>query len=615
MLISLKSKIVVFIMISILSLVIVDAIINHHSLFYSYVIKLSLLLVILIASNYFVQWLIIDPLKKLSNVVNELKNSLSTNKSSNTTQQFDMDFITMELTNVVSLLKSKGEEFKKQSELFESILKEIESSIIVIDKEMRIIFCNPMSERLFGFNKNEIIGKNVMELYLSESVSKDELNNAFDEANKKGKYTYTLKRIVDNKSIHLESTLYPKRDSNEEISGYYLITNYISEAGRHQTRLYLQYKISRILVESTNLQDALKDVLRVICDTMRWDCGEIVIIDNQSNYLKYDIRWGLDSSFELIKRSEYYDFKYESGFISSDQMKGVIFNIEGRHHNKKGLMTFVGKNIFNYDDELKQTLQTISKIIGVFIERQEAEEKDKLYTDLLMKKNKELEEFAYVASHDLQQPLRVITGFAQLLESRFAENMGSEGKEMIGYISQSVKKMQDLIDDLLSYSRVSTNVRSFAFVNLKDIIENAISNLQSLIAQTGATIKVDNFSEMPDIYCDHIQISQVFQNLIDNAIKYRQKDIPPVIEISTMKRDDIITIAVQDNGIGFDISQVERVFKIFQRLHSDDQYPGTGIGLSICKKIIERHQGIIWVESEEGKGTTFYISLNIYPKK
>jgi len=244
-----------------------------------------------------------------------------------------------------------------------------------------------------------------------------------------------------------------------------------------------------------------------------------------------------------------------------------------------------------------------------------AEQKDRKFMELLSQKNKELEEFAYVASHDLQQPLRVLKGFTQLVESRLERKLDDEDKELIYYINKSVTNMQALIDDLLGYSRITTNVRQFTMANIKEIIDEAIKNLQPIIDETGTTFKFDNFNEYTEIYCDPIQMTQVFQNLFDNSIKYRKQNLPAVITISSRKTDINLIISVQDNGIGFDISHSERIFKIFQRLHSEDKYPGTGIGLSICKKIIERHDGIIWVESEEGVGTTFYIKIPLYDDK
>ncbi|MCX8068872.1 MAG: ATP-binding protein, partial [Thermodesulfovibrionales bacterium] len=421
-------------------------------------------------------------------------------------------------------------------------------------------------------------------------------------------YKRQFKRLIDNKIVYLESTVLALKDKNGGLFGYILKTDDISETGKSQTRLYLQYKISRILLESKDMQQSLQDVLKTICKNMMWDQGEIFIVDRQNGYLKYDIKWS------LLEEDGDDDIKRSNKLQSETSLKNVIFPIEGRD-KKIGSVTFISRVLYNFDEDLKHTIEIICKLISIFIERQESEENYKKYAELLVKKNKELEEFAYVASHDLQQPLRMITGFSQLIEERLSDKLNNEDKEIIGHISQSVKRMQDLIDDLLSYSRLTTNTRPFTFVKLKDIIEMAKSNLQSQIDSTGTTFEFDSNLDLIEIYCDKMQMVQLFQNLFDNSIKYRQTDIAPTISISLRKTADKITISVADNGIGFDISQVERIFKIFQRLHSDDKYPGTGIGLSICKKIIERHDGMIWVESEVGSGTTFYISLNTYPKK
>jgi signal transduction histidine kinase len=225
----------------------------------------------------------------------------------------------------------------------------------------------------------------------------------------------------------------------------------------------------------------------------------------------------------------------------------------------------------------------------------------------LRKSNSDLEQFAYVASHDLQEPLRMISSFLQLLQRRYEGQLDVDADEFIGYAVDGSKRMQKLIEDLLAYSRITSKGKEFKYVKMDDPLEKALVNLKLSIDENNAKV-VPNGS-LPTVYGDYTQITQLFQNLIGNAIKYRSK-IPPEIHISAMHNDDNLWLfSVRDNGLGIDPKYADQVFKIFRRLHTNEEYEGTGIGLAITKRIVERHNGQIWVESEAGKGSTFYFTL------
>ncbi|MDD1673499.1 MAG: ATP-binding protein [Methanomicrobiales archaeon] len=238
-------------------------------------------------------------------------------------------------------------------------------------------------------------------------------------------------------------------------------------------------------------------------------------------------------------------------------------------------------------------------------ERRQAEEEVQEHMANLKRSNEDLERFAYIASHDLQEPLRNVVSFSQLLSRRYAGKLDPDADEFISYIVEGGKRMQSLISDLLDYSRVNTRAKPFEPTNCEDVVEKVMQNLFFVIQESNATIET---TPLPVLNADPTQLEMVFQNLISNAIKFR-RDEPPFIHISAERSGDIWTFAVRDNGIGIDPAFQERIFEIFQRLHTRDKYPGTGVGLAIVKKIIERHGGRIWVESEEGKGSTFYFTL------
>jgi signal transduction histidine kinase len=224
----------------------------------------------------------------------------------------------------------------------------------------------------------------------------------------------------------------------------------------------------------------------------------------------------------------------------------------------------------------------------------------------LARSNAELEQFAYVASHDLQAPLATIASYAQLLEKRYQEQLDSQANKFIGNIVQGCTRMQALIDDLLEYSRVGRSQKPFKPTNCNQVLEQALANLQGVIRDTQAVV---SYGELPVVNGEISQLVQLFQNLVGNAIKYRNNQ-PPDISISVCKQHDYWLFSVADNGIGIARQHQERIFQIFQRLHTQKEYSGTGIGLAICQKIVERHGGRIWVNSEPGQGSTFYFTLN-----
>ncbi|MGZ7120297.1 MAG: sensor histidine kinase, partial [Methanobacterium sp.] len=228
--------------------------------------------------------------------------------------------------------------------------------------------------------------------------------------------------------------------------------------------------------------------------------------------------------------------------------------------------------------------------------------------DELKRSNQELQQFAYVSSHDLQEPLRTIASFTQLLERRYKGQLDNDADESMGYIVDAAKRMQTLINDLLQYSRVTTKGKEFRSVDVNEVLDTVFSNLKTNIDENNAEITVDN---LPIVIADGSQLVQLFQNLIGNAIKFKKPDEPPKIHISAHKEDNEYLFSVSDNGIGMESQYAERIFVIFQRLHTIDEYKGTGVGLSIAKKIVERHGGRIWVESELGEGSTFYFTLPI----
>jgi light-regulated signal transduction histidine kinase (bacteriophytochrome) len=225
----------------------------------------------------------------------------------------------------------------------------------------------------------------------------------------------------------------------------------------------------------------------------------------------------------------------------------------------------------------------------------------------LRRSNSDMDQFAYVASHDLQEPLRMITGYLQLLQRRYRGRLDAEAEEFIQFAVDGAARMKELIEDLLRFARTRIERTSFCIVSADLIFQNALANLGAAIEDSHAEITVDS---LPSICADPSLLTQVFQNLVANSIKFG-KDVHPMIHVSAARHGDEWIFAIRDNGIGIEPQYAERVFQLFERLHGSEEYPGTGVGLAISKKIVERHQGRIWFSSTPGEGSTFYFSIPV----
>ena len=250
------------------------------------------------------------------------------------------------------------------------------------------------------------------------------------------------------------------------------------------------------------------------------------------------------------------------------------------------------------------TLSKQAMIIDI-TEIKKTEEELKRISEELARSNAELKDFAYIASHDLKKPLQSIESFANLLARRYKGKLDAKADEFISYIVEGVQRLQILIKDLLEYSQIETKAKNITPTDCSFIVEEAMSNLKTAMDESNAVV---TYNKLPTIMSDPQQIISLFQNLIDNAIKFRSNKAPRV-RISADRKGNEWLFSIRDNGIGIDPENFEKIFVMFQRLHGSADFPGTGIGLSICKKIIERHGGRIWVESKPGNGATFFFVI------
>lgn len=268
---------------------------------------------------------------------------------------------------------------------------------------------------------------------------------------------------------------------------------------------------------------------------------------------------------------------------------------------KRVPMSYNAKALYDPDGHVTGVVGTGRNIT----EQEQAREVMENQANELSRSNEDLEQFAYVASHDLQEPLRMISSYVQLLAKRYKGKLDSDADEFIAYAVDGASRMQGLIIDLLAFSRVSSQGEDFESIDSEAPFKHAVANLAMTIEESGTTVTCGH---LPTVMADIGQMIQVFQNLVSNAIKFRG-EAPPRIHVSAEKTGKEWVFSVRDNGIGIDPEQSERIFVIFQRLHDKATYPGTGIGLAVCKRIVERHDGRIWVESEPGKGSVFCFTL------
>lgn len=247
-------------------------------------------------------------------------------------------------------------------------------------------------------------------------------------------------------------------------------------------------------------------------------------------------------------------------------------------------------------------------IIGLgrdITQRKEIDRELKEVAEELRRSNEELERFAYVASHDLQEPLRMVTSYLSLLEKKFSRELSPQAKEYMGFAVQGSIRMRELIDDLLRLSRINSQPFRPDSVDMNEVANIVVKDLHVAIGDAGAEVVLGS---LPIVRADEPQMRQLLTNLISNAIKFHS-DKPPRIEVSSIDYENDFVFSINDNGIGIDPQYQDKLFKMFSRLHTKDEYPGTGIGLAIAKKIVERHHGRIWFESEPGRGTTFYFTI------
>ena len=377
----------------------------------------------------------------------------------------------------------------------------------------------------------------------------------------------------------------------------------------------LLQEVQQELAERQRAEETLareRNLLRTLIDNLP-DC--IYVKDTASRFVVANTAtaqlMGAATPEELLGKTDadFYPQELAAQFHADDQ--GIIRSgqpLIGREEPLMDLATGKAGWLSTSKVPLRDSQGEIVGIVGIgrdITERKQAYEALQESLADLERSNKELERFAYIASHDLQEPLRMVTSYVQLLARRYQGQLDDDADEFIHYAVDGVSRMQELIHALLSYSRVGTRGKPPRPTNCERIVDLTLANLQVAIEESGAMVTRD---PLPTVTADSSQLLQVFQNLIGNAIKFRGHEAPR-IHVGAERRGDEWLFWVGDNGMGIDPQYHERVFAVFQRLHSREEHPGAGIGLAICRRIVQRHGGRMWVESDLGKGATFYFTI------
>ncbi len=481
--------------------------------------------------------------------------------------------------------------------LLNSIINSTNDLVFSINLDMELLTFNKAASSVFyrTNSKKLAIGKNIIDCLIEED--KEVMSQYFEEVFQGKSLTMypVLKDLETEELIHLAASFYPIMDKNNIITGCAVYAKNINELKETEQKLRISEQRYRTIFANTQMGIAMSskgvftDCNAAFAKMTGFTEEEIIGKDVISIMFAEDAEQSKkfnDDTYQTLKSIE-----FENRFIRKDGSKGWAWvHLQAIENEETNEIEYVGiladiSSLKKIQNDLNTKNQELQKYI---------------------ESNMQLENFAYLASHDLKSPIRSIVSFAQILQKSGMERLSTDEKDYLNFIIRASRNMQHLIDDLLMYSRVNTQKIKLSTINIRNLIKVIELELQSEIHQKNAQIICD---KLPYIEADLTQMRQLFQNLITNAIKFQRTDVPPIVNICSKEEDEHYRFKVQDNGIGIPKEYQERIFLLFKKLHNPSEYEGTGIGLSLCKKIVEQHQGKIWLESEPNQGTTFYFTI------
>ncbi|UTF52683.1 PAS domain S-box protein [Natronosalvus rutilus] len=471
---------------------------------------------------------------------------------------------------------------KRLESEFEEMLGRVTDAFYAVDDEFRFMHVNERAAELLQRPRAELLGEKLWELY-PEAAEVDEVWDAFHTAlNDQVSTSYDL--YFDPLDFWVEANLYP---SETGVSVYF---RDITESKQHE----LELERYRALTEAANdvivtidAESTIRSVNPAVEDVFGYEPNEL-IGESLTKLMRDDLavrhQAGLQRYLETNERTLDWDYVELKGQCADGSAVSLSITFSEIVYENDRYFTGVIRNI---SDRKKREWQ---------LERA---------NERLTRSNRRLEQFAYAASHDLQEPLRMVSSYLQLIEQRYGDDLDADGTDYLEFAIDGANRMRAMIEGLLEYSRIETGGKPLEPTDLDAVFEDVLDDLAGQIERSNATITSDS---LPRVQGDRTQLRQLFQNLLDNAMTY-SGDEPPQIHVSAEQDETEWVVSVCDEGIGLDPARADRVFEVFQRLHSREEYSGSGIGLALCKRIIERHGGDIWVDAELGEGATFSVTL------
>jgi two-component system, LuxR family, sensor kinase FixL len=493
-------------------------------------------------------------------------------------------------------LQQRAQESAEAAERMRSVVNHVVDGIITIDERGTVTTFNPAAERIFGYRADEVVGKNVKllmpEPYHSEHDS----------------FVANYIRTGQAKIIGIGREVIGKRKDGSTFPMDLAISVFRLGECRYFTGIVRDItERKRAEAELREAEERMRSIVDHVIDG-------IITIDDQGTIesynpaaqriFSYQATEVIGKNVKLLMPEPFHSEhdRYVASYLHTGEAKIIGIGREVVGRRKNGAMFPMDLAVSEFHLGQRRYFTGIVRDIS---ERKRAEAELLRTAQELARSNLDLEQFAYVASHDLQEPLRAVAGCVQVLKKRYQGQLDNRADELIAHTVDGVSRMQTLIDDLLTYSRVGTRGKAFEPTDCQTALSQALANLEASMQEAGALVSGD---PLPVLKADAGQLTQLFQNLIGNAIKFRSQEAPK-IHVGVRKDGEQWVFSVKDNGIGVQAEYFERIFVIFQRLHTRSEYPGTGIGLAICKKIVERHGGRIYLQSEPGQGSTFSFTI------
>jgi PAS domain S-box-containing protein len=497
----------------------------------------------------------------------------------------------------ISVRKAAEEHLLQMEARYRGLLEAAPDAIVVVNRDGEIVLLNLQAERQFGYYRDELVGqpvKNIIPEGFAERLIADGARSAAEAlAQQIGKGIELSGRRKDGSEFPIEIMLSPL----ENAEGL-LVTAAIRDisvrkaAEEHMLQMEARYR---------GLLEAAPDAMVIVNEH-----GEMILVNAQTEKLfGYQREELLNKRIEILipERFRSHHPTHRNNFFAHREVRAMgegldLFGL------RKDRSEFAAEIMLSPLEGSEGILVTAA--IRDITERKKFQEHLVKSAEELRRSNDQLQQFAYVASHDLQEPLRMVASYTQLLAKRYKGQLDSDADEFIDYAVDGCSRMQGLIQDLLAYSHAGTDDKALRKISGESALDEALINLQATIEESGAVVTHD---ALPSLVSDDTQVTLIFQNLIGNAIKYRGAELPRVHVSATKDGGSAWTFAVRDNGLGIEEQYFDRIFVLFQRLHGRNEFKGTGIGLAICKKTVERLGGKIWVESQPNKGSTFFFSL------